>query len=912
MSESAALTLVASVAETIAERLLAGYTELLRNAQTTPSVRKEVNDPLWGTVSLSRVELAVLDSPLLQRLRFLRQLGPAHWVYPGAVHTRFEHAIGALYQTQQLIESINAYTGNKDKAAVPISDDEAQLLRLSSLFSHVGHLVFSECAVSELETMPAFASVAREFADESEWEDGGSKEGEDPPFCRVLAHYIVRSQATRQFLKVVIEKCGWYLKDGAWTMTADACVAAAVDFISWALVGRRVDADQTRPQLHELVTGPFDGGTLDELVRNAKFSGIPSVLDVRRLTLKLAVRRQAAEEVPNWFQESLQVDAKQQIWIFGMRASSAQVLNELQLAQVLVSTKVCRHPKVLAVEEMLRSVVKIAGEIAEPQHLLTFLYFHAEDAFIGLNGKAFRSSLTLSAEAARSPTNKLKFNAAAAILTSIRERRVWVRALQLATLARPQEERNAIALDRLRADMGHLQRAETLMTRLCQEIGVVRQAARLPPIAGAALAAQIKMRALRPISAEARAGRAIILQEGEVATQLSAYWSPVDNWIDQYQRGQTTSAYIFSTPEIADEVYVAIKRVAARDYGAEFPQATPDASRRSKTALAALSSNIPKTSNAGVPWAARSRPRVLGLAHTERRIQAVERKLLSVSSTDSQNRSEVLDWLLQFETDLHIRCALGLLEGVRVIDRPTTESAVEAFFKKHPKFADGYVIPFGDLKDGSVLQSYFADANKSVGGVLSLEKWERASEQRPVIFIDDFVGSGGQACDILAAWFGREDLRRPGLNEQRVSLSPAVADKLKGTSIAFLFVAAWDDGLKEIAGITAELNLQAVAFAHLREKQEVPFLESHLRSMRFSPEDIQSFSDRCKEIAADLLRSGGTSESKIPDRLLGYGNKGMLLSTLVNVPTQTLTAIWKSGTVDGVAWKALLPRKPKN
>jgi hypothetical protein len=67
---------------------------------------KEINDALWGTIRLSALEAAVLDSPILQRLRFVRQLGVVHWVYPGAVHTRFEHTLGVLYRMQQLLDAV--------------------------------------------------------------------------------------------------------------------------------------------------------------------------------------------------------------------------------------------------------------------------------------------------------------------------------------------------------------------------------------------------------------------------------------------------------------------------------------------------------------------------------------------------------------------------------------------------------------------------------------------------------------------------------------------------------------------------------------------------------------------------------------------------------------------------------------
>src|SRR2546423_606676 len=44
---------------------------------------KELNDPVWGTITLTPLEVLFLDSPLMQRLRYIKQLGVVHWVYPG-------------------------------------------------------------------------------------------------------------------------------------------------------------------------------------------------------------------------------------------------------------------------------------------------------------------------------------------------------------------------------------------------------------------------------------------------------------------------------------------------------------------------------------------------------------------------------------------------------------------------------------------------------------------------------------------------------------------------------------------------------------------------------------------------------------------------------------------------------------
>src|SRR6185295_19857770 len=53
-----------------------------------------VRDPLWQNIELEPAAAAVVDTPAFQRLRYVRQLGLAFLVYPGASHSRFEHALG--------------------------------------------------------------------------------------------------------------------------------------------------------------------------------------------------------------------------------------------------------------------------------------------------------------------------------------------------------------------------------------------------------------------------------------------------------------------------------------------------------------------------------------------------------------------------------------------------------------------------------------------------------------------------------------------------------------------------------------------------------------------------------------------------------------------------------------------------
>lgn len=67
---------------------------------------KTVTDPIHGDIYLNELERQFLDSPALQRLRRVRQLGTAHWVYPGSTESRLAHSLGTLRAAQDLLDAV--------------------------------------------------------------------------------------------------------------------------------------------------------------------------------------------------------------------------------------------------------------------------------------------------------------------------------------------------------------------------------------------------------------------------------------------------------------------------------------------------------------------------------------------------------------------------------------------------------------------------------------------------------------------------------------------------------------------------------------------------------------------------------------------------------------------------------------
>lgn len=95
--------------------------------------RKIINDPLYGFVSVqSDLILEVMSDPWFQRLRHIRQLGMADMVYPGAAHSRFQHALGAFHLMGLAIQSLR----NK---GVAVSEEEAEAVQLAILLHDIGH-----------------------------------------------------------------------------------------------------------------------------------------------------------------------------------------------------------------------------------------------------------------------------------------------------------------------------------------------------------------------------------------------------------------------------------------------------------------------------------------------------------------------------------------------------------------------------------------------------------------------------------------------------------------------------------------------------------------------------------------------------------------------------------------------------
>lgn len=107
---------------------------------------KIIYDPLYGFIRLTETENKIIHSPFYQRLRWIKQLGFSNYIFPGAEHNRFAHALGVMHVADQILRSIGKAVPD-EKLFDPAATDAATLfhksMRISALLHDIGTFPFS-------------------------------------------------------------------------------------------------------------------------------------------------------------------------------------------------------------------------------------------------------------------------------------------------------------------------------------------------------------------------------------------------------------------------------------------------------------------------------------------------------------------------------------------------------------------------------------------------------------------------------------------------------------------------------------------------------------------------------------------------------------------------------------------------
>lgn len=106
--------------------------------------KKIINDPVYGFITIpTELIFDLVEHRYFQRLRYIKQLGMTHLVYPGALHTRFHHALGALHLMGLAVETLRT-------KGIEISEEEEEAVEIAILLHDIGHGPFSHALENTL------------------------------------------------------------------------------------------------------------------------------------------------------------------------------------------------------------------------------------------------------------------------------------------------------------------------------------------------------------------------------------------------------------------------------------------------------------------------------------------------------------------------------------------------------------------------------------------------------------------------------------------------------------------------------------------------------------------------------------------------------------------------------------------
>jgi len=195
------------------------------------SHNSRVRDPVHNFITLREIEVKLLSTRLLQRLRGVRQLAMANLVYPGALHTRFDHTLGVCHIAGMMAERLD------------LTDDQTELVRLAALLHDLGHGPFSHVSEYALEI----------YADRDVLPEDQKKE----KIHEVITAHLIQSDP----------ELGRYISEDRRT-----------EIVNLLATGHGP------PILRSIVSGPLDADKQDYLLRDSRFCGVQyGVFDLHQL-----------------------------------------------------------------------------------------------------------------------------------------------------------------------------------------------------------------------------------------------------------------------------------------------------------------------------------------------------------------------------------------------------------------------------------------------------------------------------------------------------------------------------------------------------------------------------------------------------------------------------------------------------
>lgn len=305
----------------------------------------QIYDNLYGFIRLTETEEKIINSPFYQRLRWIKQLGFASYIFPGAEHTRFAHAIGVLHSVDQMIRAIGKHVPDEKLFDVKALDPASvfhKSCRIAALLHDIGTFPFSH-------------SIEESYIRHGlELKKKGRLPGKQLPNSHEhLGSFIIKNTRFDGGLTKILEDDGF-------------------DFAS---LSRYIKGESDNLVANQLLHSDLDADRMDYLVRDAHHTGIKyGHIDRDYILYHLATFQAAGGK------EAL-----------GVRENAVHAVEDFLIARFAWYSQVVKNSGSAKYDVL---AAHIAGELLKQKHIIAFhelleMVEYEPERFFGFNDVYF-------------------------------------------------------------------------------------------------------------------------------------------------------------------------------------------------------------------------------------------------------------------------------------------------------------------------------------------------------------------------------------------------------------------------------------------------------------------------------------------------------------------------------------------
>ena len=324
------------------------YLLRLAEARRNYNRLKAIKDHIWGMIEVEPIDAWLIDSPIFQRMRHVRQTGLTYLTYPNAHHTRYEHSLGVYFVVKRLLatfrrtkEAFDIATRQRGSASIrfkPTAYDRhgrpVRLLLHAAILHDAGHAVFSHVSErlfsNNQERLRIGSMTVAQFRQSFQKEyilvESPVQTGRRKPLAELMTVALITSSRFENYYR---QLPGAY-DDDPFTDLCD---------ISALILGDRIEENDFA--LPEVLSGPVDADKIDYMIRDANACGISIGVDVARVFVRAGAYESAATYI-----QDLQLrgfDQHEPVRLFVIEQSGTDAVRELGSARLSLYERVYNH-----------------------------------------------------------------------------------------------------------------------------------------------------------------------------------------------------------------------------------------------------------------------------------------------------------------------------------------------------------------------------------------------------------------------------------------------------------------------------------------------------------------------------------------------------------------------------------------